>query len=127
MKKLIYFAAISQVLLGTNFAIASHETDLAKATGVSCEALLHDATNQFGSLVEIEYAISFNAEARWANYESRDTGREEERRAELAELNRTASKLAAMHRLFQERSCPIAKDWHSYQPKTLKMNESLWN
>ena len=107
-------------------AFASGETDLGKATEMSCDQLLHDTTTLFGTLIEIEYAMSFALEertslsARAKLSESRES-MYDLRRANYLKIYR----LIAMHHLFQEPTCPISKYWYRYRPTSVGKN-SLW-
>jgi len=126
MKILKTLATVS-IVFAISLANASQERDLGVATATTCEQLLSDVSTQFGSLVDIEYAISFSIEERGIIQDlRRGNERTDYLGEELGETNLRIARLLAMHHLFQVPTCPIASDWWSYKPKVLKLKDSLW-
>ena len=126
MKILKTLATIS-IVFAISLSNASQERDLGRATATTCEKLLSDASTQFGSLADIEYAISFSIEDRWIIQDLRRGNEKTDYLSEeLRETNLRIARLTAMHYLFQVPTCPIASNWWSYKPKVLKLKDSLW-
>lgn len=93
-------------------ALSSQERNVEIATGMSCEELLGSAKTQYGSLVDIEYAIAFAWEDREIiNRKRLAVGGSEELSKRSGEASLKIARLVAMHRLFQTPKCPMNDDW----------------
>lgn len=115
------------LMLVINRAYSSQETNLEVATEMTCEQLLYQATTLYGSLNDIEYAVSFAIEERSAISRLYSASRRDpELLAELKEINLKAARAVAAHRLFQKPKCPIDSDWYDYNPTEVGIN-SLWD
>ncbi len=119
--------ALTALLSVVGSAHSSVEKNLEVATEMTCEQLLHDATTLYGSITEIEYAISFALEERnWISERAKVSSEDPELRTELHAINLKISRTIAMHRLFQKPTCPVERDWYRYKPIKIGKN-SLWD
>lgn len=124
---LLRWIATIMLLSVVSTASSSGERNLEVATEMTCEQLMYGATTLYGSITDIEYAVSFALEEKDSISERRKiSGDGPESLAELHEINLKISRLIAMHRLFQKPVCPLEGVWHSYKPSKIGRN-SLWD
>ena len=121
-----YWLLIGSIILAATVPVhSSQETNVEIATGTTCEKLLATTEAQFGSLVDVEYAIAFAFEEQYNIYiaRSRD-GKSAEISERSAKNNEALARLGAMHSLVQNPKCPIDKDW--YRLKLEVFTEEDW-
>ena len=115
--------AVASLLLSSS-ASSSQETNLEIATQSTCEELLRSAKTDYSSLVDIEYAIAAAFEERFNTSDYLRNNKDDPylQRSLSAAFLKTA-RLVAIHRLFQNPQCPIAKDWYRYKPQIFTQDD----
>ncbi|MEE4283717.1 MAG: hypothetical protein V2I41_17385 [Pseudomonadales bacterium] len=125
--KLLPWIAMITLLSVVGRTHSSVEKNLEVATEMTCEQLLYEATTRYGSITDIEYAVSFALEERDSISDRAGVSDDvSELDAELREINLEIARTIAKHRLFQNQKCPIENDWYHYAPSKIGRN-SLWN